>query len=155
MLEGLSEAAFASHALPADSTPAKVEGALRLLADCSPETEQEAYSRVLFAVGNNHGGSYRPVVLPVLPFLHQILREGSSSARETTLNVLIDLISSFDPEVGFEKLNTSSGSRLLVDLLWEGVAVLMPLVRERAKAESASQRERRLALELVEFFEAG
>jgi hypothetical protein len=105
-------------------------------------------------VGKNHAGSYYPIVVPVIPLLGEILKDGSTTARETTLNVLIDLVSSFGPEPGFETIETSDGPRQVEDLLWQEVSRLVPLVHKLAKAKGASQRQRQLTQELTEFLEA-
>ena len=111
LCEGLTTVALDAYARPPENPPDKVEKELRRLVQCTPETEQDVYSGVLCAVGNNDAGSYYPIVVPVIPLLGEILKDGSTTARETTLNVLIDLVSSFGPEPGFETIETSDGPR--------------------------------------------
>lgn len=153
MQEGFATAALGSYARPPENPPERVDAELRRLIQCTPETEQAAYNGVLYAVGNNHRGTYYPVVVPVIGLLGQVLREGSTAARETTLNVLVDLVSSFAPEPGFETIEGAEGTRRVEDLLWDEVLRVIPLVQELAKAKSASARERQLARELQEFLE--
>lgn len=63
------------------------------------EVEAErAYDRVLYAVGNNHRGTYFPVVLDVVPFLGEIVEHGGRWACARALDVLIDLVGSFGPD---------------------------------------------------------
>lgn len=99
-------------------------GALRALAACTSESEAEtAYNRVLYALGNNHAGSYYSVALGALPFLGEMLVGGSESARVATLDILIDLVGSFAPEPGFETVLRPQGETGDVQvLLRQGVA---------------------------------
>ena len=58
-------------------------------------TESEASTAattLLSAVGNNHAGTYYPIVLEVVLFLREILESGSDWARTAVLNVLIDQV---------------------------------------------------------------
>jgi hypothetical protein len=66
------------------------------------ESSWAAYDRLLYAVGNNHAGTYFPVVLAVFPSLEVILRDGTPWPRHTVLQVLIDLFSSFQPDPGHD-----------------------------------------------------
>lgn len=53
-------------------------------------------------MGNNHAGTYYPVVLPVLPEIEQILMNGKAWAQRAVIESLIDLGCSFVPEEGYE-----------------------------------------------------
>ena len=54
---------------PADGRQGAVAGALRAFAFAtSDDAAQDAYHRVLWAVGNNHRGSFFPIVLDAVPF---------------------------------------------------------------------------------------
>lgn len=59
------------------------------------------YNDVLFAVGNNHSGTYYPVVLKALPVIMKIAEASSSEvSRNCTLKIISDLYCCFDPELG-------------------------------------------------------
>lgn len=66
------------------------------------ESSQAAYHRLLFAIGNDHAGTYYPVAFEVLPAFEIILRDGSAWAKHVAIEVLIDLFGSFEPEPGHE-----------------------------------------------------
>lgn len=63
-----------------------------------------AYNNLLYAIGNNHAGTYYPVLLPVMSFLSEILCTGSPQAQTTVLSLLDDLVASFHPEPGHEDI---------------------------------------------------
>ncbi|MDI1448475.1 hypothetical protein [Polyangium sp. 6x1] len=103
MLDDVDDVPWASFPQPEWNEPDHVPSALRALASCVSEEEaRRAYDDFLYAVGNNHCGTYYPVVLPTLPFLARILESDNELARRTTLDALIDLLGSFCPERGFE-----------------------------------------------------
>jgi hypothetical protein len=102
MLEKVDQIESSARQRPADGRAGEVPAALRALAFAtSDDAAQRAYHRVLSAVGNDHRGSYFPIVLDAVPFLGEILAAGTRPARARTLDVLIDLVGSFgpDPEV--------------------------------------------------------
>lgn len=107
---------------------------------------------MLFALGNDHAGTYYPVVLAALPFLGAILREGGLAARLRTLDVLLDLRGSFEPEPFFELL--PDGTRSLKALLQERMRTLADLV-ERRQAVAECPEEARLAGELLVLLRSG
>jgi hypothetical protein len=79
MLEGLNEVPWSSLAQPTWNRPGSAEGALRRLAFAASEKEaMDAYHDFLYAVGNDHAGTYYPIVLATLPFLGEILQSGRS-----------------------------------------------------------------------------
>src|SRR5690349_278960 len=96
---------------PPWSSSDEVEAAFRALASASRKTDQAAYHRVLFAIGNNHAGTYWPAALSLIPRLEGILCDGTEIARKRALDILIDLIASFAPEPGFEIVETPDGPR--------------------------------------------
>ncbi|WP_153798776.1 hypothetical protein [Foetidibacter luteolus] len=67
----------------------------------------KVYNNVLFAIGNNHGGTYYPAVLSALPLLVRLLK---TTENEVTRNCIFEIFSewyySFDPEIGTYKLMT-------------------------------------------------
>jgi hypothetical protein len=149
MLNGIEEVRWDLEAQPSSNTKDEVVSALRSLSLASPETGDAAYSRMLYALGNNHAGTYYPVVLAAVPFLGAILRDGGATARLRTLDVLIDLVGSFEPEPGFEVVESSAGRRSLKNLLKEKVLTLVAQI-ERRRSDAASSEEAKLAQELLD-----
>lgn len=74
----------------------KIEGATDVL------SSERATEKFLDAVGNNHAGTYFPVVLAVIPQIEMILRDGRAWAQCAALEALIDLCGSFEPEPSYE-----------------------------------------------------
>src|SRR5213592_3201449 len=99
MLDTVDQIESSRRQKPEGGRPGEIAGALRALAFAeSDDDAQSAYSRLLFAVGNNHAGSYFPIVLDAVPFLGEILESGARRSRARTLDVLIDLVGSFWPD---------------------------------------------------------
>jgi hypothetical protein len=151
MLEMLDRFNWAEIPQPAGNSLSEVPDALRAVMQAANEKDAEiAYHRLLFAVGNDHCGTYCPVVLPVIPFLGEVLRGGSSIARETTLDVLFDLVCSFSPEPEFETVFSPSGQEMpLQAALLNAVAELKPQISACASSAVSSSRESSLARELL------
>ena len=154
MLEDLHRVAWAALPRPEWSGPEEIPEALRQLAASATEDEgRAAYSRVLFAFGNNHGGTYYPAVLEALPFLGEILRSEEPWPRSTTLDILIDLAVSFEPEPGFELVELDGGgAKQLATLVREEIEALLPAVREVAEGSPPESREGSLARDLLTAF---
>ncbi len=148
MLDGLENVRWDLEAQPPSNAKDEVTNALRALSAASPETSDEAYSRMLYALGNNHAGTYYPVALAAVPFLGAILREGCPTARLRTLDVLIDLVGSFAPEPGFEVVETSAGRRSLNDVLKDKVLEVATQI-ERRQLDAESPEEAKLAQDLL------
>ena len=88
---------------PESNESDSVEAALDALRDAKDEsTANEAYDAFLWAMGNNHAGTFYPVVLGVLPEIEQILMTGNAWAQRAVMESLIDLGGSFVPEEGYE-----------------------------------------------------
>jgi len=99
MLDTVDQIESSRRQRPADARPGEIAAALRALAFASSDdAAQSAYHRVLFAIGNDHAGSYFPIVLDAVPFLAEILESGPRRSRARTLDVLIDLVASFGPD---------------------------------------------------------
>jgi hypothetical protein len=148
MLDGLESVRWDLEAQPPSNARDEVANALRALSVASPETSDKTYSRMLYALGNNHAGTYYPVALAVVPFLGAILREGGPEARLRALDVMIDLVGSFRPEPGFETVATSAGRRSLDDVLKSKVLGLAGLIEQRRR-DAASPEEARLTQDLL------
>ncbi|MDR7307896.1 hypothetical protein [Rhodoferax saidenbachensis] len=88
---------------PESNESGSVEAALDALRHAEDEsTADEAYDAFLWAIGNNHAGTFYPVVLGVLPEIEQILMHGKAWAQRAVMESLIDLGGSFVPEEGYE-----------------------------------------------------
>lgn len=148
MLKGLDEVDWASYAQPAWNTVDDVPRAIRALADGADLDRQRAYHRMLYALGNEHAGTYFPVVLPAIAFFGEILRGPELVARLRTLDVLIDLVGSFVPEHGHDEVDSQTGPRSLGAMVREAVASLASDV-ERLRRDPESDEEARLAGELL------
>lgn len=149
MLDGLEDVRWDLEAQPPSNAKDEVANALWALFVASPETSDQTYSRMLYALGNNHAGTYYPVALAAVPFLGAILREGGPTARLRALDVLIDLVGSFQPQPGFETVATSTGRCSLSDALKSRVLDLADLI-ERRRLDAASPEEAKLAQDLLE-----
>ena len=88
----------------------------------------EAYDRMLYALGNNHAGTYYPIALAVLPQLESILSNGAPWAQQAALNVLIELTGSFEPEPGYERFAGAD----LAETIYTRVANMRSLVEHIA-----------------------
>jgi hypothetical protein len=150
MLAGLTSVHWPSIPQPPWNVNDTVPSALQYLSSCVSELDcRQAYDRLLYAFGNNHAGTYYPVVLAALPFLAEVLDGAGPWARIATLEVLIELSTSFAPEQSYERILTPDGdSKELRGLLREGVQRILPLVGAIASADNLGQKERELAAEL-------
>ena len=64
----------------------EVPGALRHLAAAASEAESgEACHRMLYALGNDHAGTYFPVVVPAIPYLVDVAVHGQQWAGHAAL----------------------------------------------------------------------
>ncbi len=148
MLEKLDLIDWANLPQPDWNAPDSVPVAIRELAKGINGSTQ--YNQLLYAVGNNHAGSYYPVVLWVIPFLGQLLANSSSPIRETVLDILIDLLGSFSPEPGFEKIDTSSGWQLLADALRAEINKLACIIEDLHSSPNSTAHEKEQASLLLE-----
>lgn len=83
--------------------PDSVAKALQRLRSAQDEAGAlEAYDQFLWAVGNNHAGTFYPVVLSALPELEQLLVHGGFWTQHAVMEALIDLSGAFVPEPGHE-----------------------------------------------------
>lgn len=88
------------------------------------KSSSSAYNRLLHALGNNHAGTYFPVVLAAMPALEKILRSGKPWPQRTVLEALIDLLTSFQPDPAHGTLQGAS----LSAALRERILALKPLL---------------------------
>ncbi|MCY1034259.1 hypothetical protein OV207_22580 [Corallococcus sp. BB11-1] len=148
MLKGLGDVLWDQEIQPSDNPRGAVPRALCALAASTRETGNEAGIRVRYSLGNAHAGTYFPVVLAVIPFLGELLREGGTHARIETLEILIDLLASYEPEQGFDLVETAGGLRPLKELVREKIAGLEADV-ERCLTAATSPDEVRPAQEIL------
>ena len=150
-MRGLESVPWAMLAQPSWNAPDSVPRALNLLQRSASQADaQTAYNQVLFALGNNHAGTYFPVVLEAVPFIGAVVESGGPVACETALDVLIDLCGSFAPDPSFAAL--SHGGRLydLAAELHARVCLLRPVVDAVRDRADPGSRTRALALELLD-----
>jgi len=152
VLEHLQSVRWASLPQPAWNRPTTVPDAIRHLANPSSQDDaRRAYHKFLYAVGNNHAGTYYPVVLDTLPFLHEILGSSDALARETVLDILVDLSGALEPALGHETVTSESGAsvdiRQLLSQRLTQFAVLVESLVAQAPADSPA---RRLGEEVLE-----
>jgi hypothetical protein len=146
MLKNIDSLSWNSLPQPKENSPNEIPLALRFIADASTEQDtRDAYNRLLYAMGNNHGGTYFPVALLVIPLLGEIIAEGSALSRETALDVLVDLAGAFFPEPGFETFRQSPGSLILPEALHAEIVKLIPVVQSAQRSHQTTARERELA----------
>lgn len=143
MLETIDLVPWSSLLQPEGNQPGEPQKALRQIESVASEKEaSEAYTRFLYAVGNDHRGTYYPVVLATVPFLEELLVGGNEWVQGTALNVLIDLVGSFWPEPGIP------GETQLQELLMTAVNRLLPIINAIEQDQTCGTRTRKLAAEL-------
>jgi hypothetical protein len=95
-----------------------VARAVRAVAEAHDKSSsRDAYNAFLYAVGNNHAGTFFPVVVDALHPLLSLLTSSREWTQYTVVEVLIDLVGSFQPEPGYEWVRTRDGQDLRVDEL--------------------------------------
>jgi hypothetical protein len=116
-----------------------VGAALEALWNASDEsTANEAYDLFLWAVGNNHAGTFFPVVLGTLPGIQRILMSGSEWAQRAAIESLIDLGGSFVPDPGYEMHLGASVQEMLNAFVDSTRSYVAPLANGNdARARSA------------------
>lgn len=88
---------------PEGNDPGSLPAALKALQNAHDETSAlDACDRFLWTVGNNHAGTFFPIVLAALPQMEQILIGGGAWSRQAAIEALIDLGGPFVPEQGHE-----------------------------------------------------
>jgi hypothetical protein len=103
---------------PDSNDSGSVEAALSAIRNAENEsTANEAYDAFLWAVGNNHSGTFYPVVLGALLEIEQILVSGKDWAKRAAIESLIDLGGSFVPEDGYENYLGASVQETLKEFI--------------------------------------
>lgn len=83
-----------------------------VMAATDAESCASAYDNLLYALGNNHAGTYYPILLAVMPVLETIINSGQPWPQRAALSALDDLYGSFHPEPGYEHVNLPEGDTL-------------------------------------------
>lgn len=145
--EGSGANVFGQFPQPESNDAGAVDAALQALRCARDEpTSKEAYDAFLWAVGNNHAGTYYPVILAVLPEIEQILVSGAAWAQRATMEALIDLGGSFVPEVGHENHLGASVKQTLQAFI-QGMRDHIALLANGSDARAASASD---LLELID-----
>lgn len=109
------------------------------------DEKRSVYNDVLFAVGNNHAGTYYPVIVDVLPLIIMLLK---SSRYELVRNCILEILSDwyycFEPELG---TFTTKTAKELEDFVKTHIK---NLVTETKWNES--ERNMTLILDFIDFF---
>ena len=83
---------------PEGNSSERVAKALRGFQDVSDEVSSRAsYNGFLSSIGNNHAGSYYPIILTAFPDLKAILSSGDRWPQHSVIECMIDLVASFSP----------------------------------------------------------
>lgn len=138
-----------AYAQPAKNDTQTVSDAIQALIEADNEERSErAYHRLLYAAGNNHAGTYFPVVLGVIHALGVVLRTGAPWAQRTALEVLIDWFGAFEPEAGHEVFQGEA----LMEKVRQAIRGLRPSVDALAQSGSVAQIS---AIELLDALNGG
>ena len=106
LLVAIDEADWERFAGPEYYDPESARRSLRELASIENEAAADtAYNDVLFGIGNSHAGSYYPAALCAVPLLVRISASGQPWPRYAALEVLTDLLISFNAEAGYESFD--------------------------------------------------
>lgn len=135
MLDRIKSVEWRNYAQPEWNKPTSIVDAL---AKCV-ESDSAGYDSLLYAVGNNHAGTYYPVLLAVMPFLEELIHIGGPSQQRAAMCVLDDLFASFHPEPGYEEIETTDGRRQSVEGVFrQRVRALAPTLEVIAGSGTAN-----------------
>jgi hypothetical protein len=123
MLDRIKAVQWQIYIQPEWNKPSSVADALAKIL----RTEIGAYDALLYAVGNNHAGTYYPVLLAVMPFLEEIIQSSEASPQRTVLSILDDLFASFHPEPGYEEAEIPELGRQKIEVIFkQRIRALVP-----------------------------
>lgn len=132
---------------PEGNDPGSVPAALKALQEAHDEPSAiEAYDRFLWTVGNNHAGTFYPIVLAALPRIEQILIGGGVWPRHAAMEALIDLGGPFVPARGHETYLGASVQETLRVFIRSMRPHILPLVH----GSDAPSRSAKDLLELID-----
>jgi hypothetical protein len=133
LLRQVDSIAWSRFAQPEWNDPRSVAVAFAHAAIAVDATScKSAYDRVLYALGNNHAGTYYPVVVAALPVFESLLNSQSLWAQRCALCILDDLFASFRPEPGFESASLGGGVEDVEAAFEAGVRAFRPLLEALA-----------------------
>jgi hypothetical protein len=119
--------------------------ALQRLRDAHDEASAlEAHDQFLWAVGDNHAGTYFPVVLATLAQVEQLLVDGSFWAQRAAMESLIDLCGSFVPQ------DESDAGLAVRDALRSAVHAMRPRLLPLATGDDARSASAAELIELID-----
>ena len=122
-----------------------MEALLKLSVLENDKENANTYNSVLSSIGNNHAGTYYPVIRGAIGIITEIaLDENSEVARNCALEIICDLCFSFEPETG----NYNIYSEELENFVQEHIKAFT----EEINIESESERNQKLIMELIEYF---
>ena len=108
--------------------------------------ESDAYDRLMAVLANNHAGTWYPVLLPAMPFLHEVLAQAPADGVAAVLGLLDDFVYSFDVEPSSPQLDRQR------ELAFRDA--LVP-IRQTAAAIAATQPQHAdMALDLIDGIDA-
>ena len=116
MLERIVEVPWDSYPRPPYEKVCRIPEALRSVYSANDlNSSRKAAAALTWAIGNDHSGTYYPALLGVLPFVEDLLRNGSIWSRAAVLGFLCDMLFTFAPESGYEEFTDSSGRCINVE----------------------------------------
>lgn len=132
---------------PEGNDPGSLPAALEALQHAHDESSAlDACDRFLWTVGNNHAGTFYPIVLAALPQMEQILIGGDTWPRQAAMEALIDLGGPFVPEQGRE---THLGVPVQ-ETLRRFIRSMRPHILPLTRASSALRRSAEELVELID-----
>jgi hypothetical protein len=129
LLRQIESIPWAQYAQPEWNKPQSVALALANAATAADANScSAAYDRVLYAMGNNHAGTYYPVLLAALPVFESMLSGQAHWPQCGALCILNDLFASFHPEPGFETVPVHGAPKNVELAFRSGVRAFRPLL---------------------------
>ena len=137
LLRQIESIPWSEYAQPEWNKPQSVALALANAATAEDASScSVVYDRVLYAIGNNHAGTYYPVLLAALPVFESMLSGQAYWPQRGALCILDDLFASFHPEPGFEKVSLHGVVKDVEFAFRSGVLALRPLLEGLAREAS-------------------
>lgn len=131
LLRQIESIPWAEYSQPEWNKPDSVSTALVNAASAADaRTCSSAYDCVLYALGNNHAGTYYPVLLAALPVFESMLSDPNHWAQRGAICLLEDLFASFHPEPGFEMVSVQGVQKDVEFAFKSGVRAFRPLLEE-------------------------
>lgn len=133
LLQKIESIPWSEFAQPEWNEPESVPLALSCAANaCDAESCNAAYDKVLYALGNNHAGTYYPVLIAALPVIESMIRWDSLWPQRAALCLLDDLFASFAPEPGYERANIGGEDKDMAVAFRSGARSFRPMIQHLA-----------------------